>query len=46
MDSSAIGQFDCRSGEFTSPFGGVKPPLHQIDLLMIIDISSSKQGEA
>ncbi len=27
-----VGEFGWCSGEFTSPIGGVKPPLHQIDL--------------
>ena len=25
---SGVGQFSSRSGEFSSPIGGIKPPLH------------------
>jgi len=30
---SVVGQFGSRSGECTSPRGGIKPPLHQTDPL-------------
>src|SRR5208283_4931255 len=30
---SGNGPTECRSGEFTSPYGGVKPPLHHASVL-------------
>src|SRR5439155_21855976 len=32
---AVVGQFGSSSGEFTSPCGGIKPPLHQTDPLPI-----------